>query len=272
VKRFSISPAEAVRSLRRNAGLILAMIWREIAGRYRDSYFGLVWVLVNPLLMLGAYTFVFSEVFQARWPGAGRSSAEFAVAVFAGMIIYSLFSECLGRAPALVLANANFVKKVVFPLEILPWVSVGVALFHLIASMVVWVVFFAVVHGEIRPTALYFPLVLLPLILGVAGLSWFLASLGVYVRDVGQAVNILTTIMLFLSPVFYPVELLPEQFRWLAYLNPLSYVIEQGRAVLMQGAPPDWSLFAIHLGLGGFVAWLGFAWFQRTRRGFADVI
>jgi lipopolysaccharide transport system permease protein len=272
MRRFPISPAAAWRSLRDNFGLIRTMATREIAGRYRESYAGVLWAVLTPLLMLGAYTFVFSVVFEVRWPGVGTSGKDFAIAVFAGMVVYTFFSECLNRAPGLVLANPNFVKKLVFPLEILPWVSIAVGLFHLAAGLAVWLIFFLVVQGSMHWTVVYFPLVLLPLVLGVAGLSWFLASMGVYLRDIGQAVGILTTVMLFLSPVFYPLSLLPEAYRALAYLNPLSFVIEQGRTVLMRGEAPDWLGLLAYCILGLLLSWLGFAWFQRTRRGFADVI
>ncbi len=272
MKRFSISPLEAARSAIENRGLILAMTQREVAGRYRGAFAGLFWVVVNPLLMLAAFTFVFGVVFQARWPGMAPDKTQFAVAVFAGMIIYNVFSECINRAPTMVLDHPNYVKKVLFPLEILPWVALGVALFHFAAGLLVWLAFNAWVNGVIHATALLLPVVMLPLLLCVLGLSWFLSSLGVYVRDIGQAVGIITTLMMFLSPIFFPVSMLPEGYRALAMINPLGFVIEQARQVLMYGRLPDWLGLAIYCTVGAALAWLGFAWFQRTRRGFADVL
>ncbi len=272
MRRFSVSPLDAVRSLVENRGLILAMAQREVAGRYRGAFAGLFWIVVNPLLMLAAFTFVFGVVFQARWPGMAPDKTQFAVAVFAGMIIYNVFAECVNRAPSMVLDHPNYVKKVIFPLEILPWVSLGVALFHFCAGLTVWLAFNAWVNGVIHVTALLLPVVLLPLLLGILGLCWFLASLGVYVRDIGQAVGIITTLMMFLSPIFFPASMLPSDYRLLAQINPLGFVIEQAREVLIHGRLPDWSGLALFGAVGAALAWLGFAWFQRTRRGFADVL
>lgn len=265
-----------------NAGWVLGSLWthraliaqmtrREVVGRYRGSVMGLLWTLLYPLLMLAVYTFVFSVVFQARW-GGSDSQTEFAAMVFAGMIVHGVFAEALNRAPQLVISNANFVKKVVFPLEILPWSSLGSALFHAAVSTAVLLAFRLLVEGNIPLTALLFPLVLMPLLLLTMGVSWFLASLAVYLRDVGQVTGVVTTILLFLSPVFYPVSALPEEFRGLFALNPLTPAITQARDTLLLGKVPDWTQWGVALAAGFAASWLGLAWFQRTRRGFADVL
>ena len=270
--QFPISPLEMFSSLLRNRALILASAEREILGRYRGSILGMLWSFFNPLLMLAVFTFVFSVVFKARWNVENDSKTEFALVLFAGLIIFNLFAECINRAPGLILANVNYVKKVVFPLEILPFVMLLTALFHGVISLVVWLVFYTIFFGMPHMTVFCLPLILLPFILFIMGLSWALASLGVFLRDVSQVIGIITTIMMFLSPIFYPASSLPEAYRHVLYMNPLTPVIEQTRAVMYWGQYPDFKLLAIYWGVTLIVAWLGFAWFQKTRKGFADVL
>ena len=253
-----------------------ALIWqltkREVVGRYRGSVVGLLWSLLYPLVMLGVYTFMFSVVFEARW-GAGFSSKfEFAILLFSGMIVHSLFAECLNRSPALIIHNVSYVKKVVFPLEILPCVSLGSALFHASVNIGVLLVFFALSHWFLNWTVVFLPLVLFPLVVVCLGLSWFLASLGVFFRDVGHATGVVSLILLFISPVFYPVSAVPERYRILMNLNPLTFIIEQARDVLVWGKLPDWGALVAYYVMSAMVAWLGFMWFQKTRKGFADVL
>ena len=256
----------------RHRELIGALVRREVVGRYQGSVFGLLWSFLNPVFMLLVYTFVFSVVFKARWTGGSESKTEFAMVLFTGLIVFNLFGECVGRAPGLILANTNYVKRVVFPLEILPWVSLGSALFHAAASLAVWLAFYLVFFGVPHPTVALLPLVLVPLLLITMGVSWFLASLGVYLRDVGQFVGMIITVLMFMSPIFYPVSALPEQFRPLLNLNPLTPAIEFAREVLVWGRMPDWLWFGAYTAVALLVAWLGFAWFQLTRRGMADVL
>lgn len=272
MQKFPISPLHLFSSLVSHRQLIWAMTRREVIGRYRGSVMGILWSFLNPVLMLAVYTFVFSVVFNARWGGGGESKTEFAVVLFAGMIVYSLFAECVNRAPALIFANVSYVKKVVFPLEILPWISLGSALFHTVISLGVWLAFYAMVNLSLHWTALLLPLVLFPLVMFTMGISWFLAALGVYLRDVAQTVGIVTTILMFLSPVFYPVASLPEEYRTLIYANPLTFIIEQARDVLVWGKLPDWPMLGLYTLVAVIVSWLGFVAFQKTRRGFADVL
>ncbi|GAA5180671.1 ABC transporter permease [Niveibacterium umoris] len=272
MQTFSASPVEMVLGLMRHRALIRTLIWREVMGRYRGSVFGLLWSFVHPVLMLGVYTFVFSVVFKARWTQATGSRAEFAMVLFAGLLVFNLFAECVNRAPGLILENANYVKRVVFPLEILPWVSVGVAVFHCLVGTLVWLVFHLALIGSPHPTLLLFPLALLPMILLTTGCALFLSALGVYLRDVGQFIGVLTTTLMFLSPIFYPVSALPQEFQPLFMLNPLTVSVEQLREVMYFGAVPDAARYLAHLGISCLVLAGGFAWFQRTRKGFADVL
>ncbi|MEO8732133.1 MAG: ABC transporter permease [Rhodoferax sp.] len=272
MQNFVATPREMVASLWRHRELIKASAKREVLGRYRGSSMGLLWSFFNPVFMLAVYTFVFSEVFKARWNTGSESKTEFALVLFAGLMVFNLFADCINRAPGLILSNVNYVKKVVFPLEILPVVALLSALFHSAISLGVWLLAYLVFFGLPHTTALYLPLIVLPFALFIMGLSWTLASLGVYLRDVSQFIGILTTVLMFLSPIFYPATALPESYRHLLYLNPLTPVIEQTRAVLYFGQTPDFAMIAIYWVATSAIAWLGFAWFQKTRKGFADVL
>jgi lipopolysaccharide transport system permease protein len=256
----------------RHRELLRALIEREVIGRYRGSIAGLLWSFLNPLLMLLVYTFVFSVVFKVRWGTDNDSNTQFALLVFTGMMVFNLFSECLTRAPGLILSHVNYVKKVVFPLDMLPCVMLGAVLFHTLVSFAVWLLFHLLAFGLPPPTALLFPLVLLPLVLFTLGLSWVLASLGVYLRDVSQVIGVLMSALLLMSAVFYPLSALPEAYRHWLYLNPLTLVIESSRDVLIWGVVPDLGLWLIELSVALGVAFLGWAWFEKTRPGFADVL
>lgn len=272
MRSFSASPLEMCVSPWRNRELISASAKREILGRYRGSFLGLLWSFFNPLFMLAVYTFVFSVVFQARWGGGSGSKTEFALVLFAGLLVFNLFAECINRAPGLILSNTNYVKKVVFPLEILPFVALLSALFHTLISLGVWLIAYTLFFGIPHLTVFYLPLVLLPFCLFLMGLSWALASLGVFLRDVSQFIGLLTTALMFLSPIFYPATALPEDYRRILYLNPLTTVVEQTRDVLFWGKTPDLFMLGIYCVVTLGIAWLGFAWFQKTRKGFADVL
>ncbi|SDZ78425.1 lipopolysaccharide transport system permease protein [Thiothrix caldifontis] len=253
--------------------LIKDMAKREVIGRYRGSVLGMAWSFFNPVFMLVVYTFVFGVVFKARWGvDSDNGQGSFAVILFAGMIVHGLFAECINRAPSLVLANVSYVKKVVFPLEILPWVSVIAALFHTTISIVVLLVAKLALMHSLSWSILLLPIIWLPFLVGIMGISWFLSSTGVYLRDVSQMTGLITTVLLFMSPVFYPLSALPEMYRPWLLLNPLTFIIEQTRQVLVWGNAPDWGGLAIYSVLAGLVGWLGFVWFQKTRKGFADVI
>jgi homopolymeric O-antigen transport system permease protein len=269
---FSISPREAVASFWRNRSLIKALVQREVVGRYRGSVLGILWSFFNPVVMLIIYTFVFSVVFKARWSGGSDSKTEFALVLFAGLIVFNLFAECFNRAPGLILSNVNYVKRVVFPLEILPWVALGSALFHALVSVGVWLIAYIILFGAPHITVLLLPLVLLQLLLFIMGLTWGLASLGVYLRDVSQFIGMVTTVLMFLSPIFYPITSLPEEYRHLLLFNPLTPAIEQARDVLFWGKVPDVTVLSVTLLGAALISWLGFAWFQKTRKGFADVL
>jgi len=273
MQNFKATPAEILASSWRNRSLIRAFVSRAILGRYRGSYLGILWSFVNPLIMLAVYTFVFSVVFKMRMGVDGdESRAQFAMVLFVGIIVHALFAEVIIAAPSLILNNVNYVKKVVFPLEILPLVSSGAALFHMLISASVLLVATLFINGFIPLTAILAPVVLVPFIVLLAGFSWLLASIGVYLRDANQVMGIVASVMLFLAPIFYPLSSVPEAYRPLIMLNPLTFIIEEARAVLIWGRMPDWSGLLVYSVIAGVVACLGFAWFQKTRKGFADVV
>jgi lipopolysaccharide transport system permease protein len=269
----STSPFGLLACVWRQRGLIAQMTRREVVGRYRGSIMGLAWSFLNPVFMLLVYTFVFSVVFQARWGvGEDETRAQFAVVLFVGMIAHGLFAEVLNRAPGLILANVNYVKKVVFPLEILPIIIMVAALFHSLISLLVLLAAFVILNGFLHWTAILTPVVLAPLAILTLGLAWMLASLGVFIRDIGHTISIITTAMLFLAPVFFPVTAVPEQLRPIIMANPLTFIIEQAREVLIWGRFPNWTGLGIYTMVAAAVAWVGYAWFQKTRKGFSDVL
>jgi lipopolysaccharide transport system permease protein len=263
-------------SLWRHRPLILQMVKREVIGRYRGSFLGLLWSFINPVLMLAIYTFVFSVVFKVRLDpqdsGIYDDKFAFALLLFAGLIIFNLFSECLSRAPGLILANVNYVKKIIFPLEILPWVTLGSALFHAGISFLVLLVFLVSIGYSIHWTILFLPIIVFPLLLLIMGLSWLLASIGVFVRDIGQFIGLVLTMLLFMSPIFYPASALPESVRDYLFLNPLTFIIEQTRGAILLGQFPDWAGLAFYCMIALLFAWAGLMWFNKTRKGFADVL
>jgi len=272
MQNFSASPREMVASFWRNRSLIYALSKREVLGRYRGSYFGILWSFINPLFMLTIYTFVFSVIFKARWNEQSDSKTEFALILFAGLIVFNLFSECITKAPTLILSNANYVKKVVFPLEILPWVTLYSALFHAAISLLVWLIAYMIFFELPQITIFYLPIVIIPLIFMIMGISWVLTALGVYLRDIGHIIGIFVSALMFLSPIFYRISSLPEEFRSVILLNPLTIPVEEVRNCLFWGAELNYTFLLAYLVTSLLICCFGFACFQKMRKGFADVI
>jgi lipopolysaccharide transport system permease protein len=273
VTHFGRTPLAAIRSVTHHRQVLFDLARRDAVGRYKGSFLGVVWSLLTPLVMLAVYTFVFGSIFRARWGAGGDTSqTQFAVVLFAGLIMFNIFAEATNRAPGLLLANQNFVKKVVFPLELLPCVNLLSALFHALISILVLLAFELIVTGSLPWTLALIPLVLLPLCMFTLGVTWFLSATGVYLRDIGQTIGILVTALMFLSPIFFPASSIPERWRSFASLNPLAFPIEESRAVLVFGHgidPISWTIYTV---CSIFIAWAGFAWFQTVRKGFADVL
>jgi lipopolysaccharide transport system permease protein len=253
--------------------LLWQLTRRDVEGRYRGSFAGLLWTFFNPLIMLALYTLVFGVITNgAKGDLSAAGVTKFAIELFAGLIVFNFFSECVNRAPFLVLSNANYVKKVVFPLETLSWTAVAAALFHACIGLLALSILYALVHLRLHWTLFFFPTVFVPVALLAAGFTFFLSALGVYVRDVSQAVAIFNMLIMFLSPIFYPITGVPRVLRPFFYLNPISFAVDQLRAVALRGELPYWSGPGLYTAVSVAVAWAGYWWFQKTRKGFADVI
>ncbi len=265
-------PQHIFTSFTSNACLILQLTRREIAVRYRGSVLGVSWSFVTPMLMLTIYTFVFSVVFQTRWASPLNNRFEFALVLFAGLIVFTLFSECISRAPTLMAENPSYIKRIVFPLEALAWVLVVTSLFNAMVSFGILFVAYVIIIGVPPLTVLWLPLVLTPLVLMTLGLIWFLSSTGLFIRDIRQSVAIVLPVLMFASPLFYPVAALPERARFLVQLNPLAVAMEQVRDVALFGTAPNIAVLCLSIVLSLAVAWGGVVWFRVTKRGFADVV
>jgi lipopolysaccharide transport system permease protein len=263
---------EPITSLTRHPYLVWQLTRQEILNRYRGSVLGVIWSFITPLLLLAVFTLVFSVIFQAKWNQAIDSKGEFAVVLFAGFLVFWLFADCTSRAPQLIVQNVNFVKKIVFPLEILPWTVMLSALFHTAISAVVLLVFRVILFGLPSPTVLLFPLVLLPFVLMTMGVSWFLASIAVFYRDTIHAVEVSLIVLMYSSPIIYPLSMVPDEFRRIVELNPLTLVVQQSRMTLLWDEIPNWLALGAYFVVSWAVAWLGFAWFQKTKKGFANVV
>ena len=274
-----MNPIALASQIWRHRDLVRQLTWREVTGRYRSSLLGFGWSFITPLVTLSAYTFVFGLVFHARWPqasanttAAGGGLGSFGLTLFAGLIAFTFFAECLTRAPGIITASPNYVKKVVFPLEVLPVSVVGSALFHAAISVIVLVIAHQVLQGVIDWTAVFLPIVFVPLVLLALGTTWFFASVGVFFRDAVHTVVLVSQVLMFMTPVFYPIDAVPSRLRWILEMNPLTPLVENARRVTVQGQPPDWPSLALSFVVGSLVAIVGYAWFVSTKRAFADVI
>ncbi len=256
--------------------LILQLMKREVLERYRGSSLGIMWSFAYPVFMLLVYLFVFGIVFKLKWgvaPGAGQENpVPFGIIMFSGLVLHAFLGECLVRSCALITNNQQYVKKVVFPLPILSVVSVGAALFHLLAGFFILLLFMLVFGVLPSWTILYTPIVLLPFIILMLGVSWLLSSLCVFIRDIAQIMGVLVTVLLFLAPIFYPLHLVPEAYRPWMYLNPLTIIIEQFRAVVLFAEQPDWLLLGGYYLVAICALVVGYSFFKRTKGAFADVV
>jgi lipopolysaccharide transport system permease protein len=272
ILNYLFSPNKIMQNWWMHRELIKEFSKREILIRYKGSALGLMWSFFNPLFMLSIYTFVFSEIFKARWNEISQTKTEFALLLFIGLLVFNLISECLIRAPTVITTNINYVKKVIFPLDILPITVMIAALFHGLISLFIWIIAYSIFIGVPQSTLIYLPLVITPYILFILGISWFLASLGVFLRDVSQFIGMMLNVLLFISPIFYPITAIPEKYRFIFQLNPLTLVIDQARLVMYWGSRPDFLSISLLFLFSIVIYYLGFVWFQNTRKGFSDVL
>lgn len=256
----------------RHRSLTWELTKRDVQGRYRGASFGLLWSVLSPFLMLLVYTVAFGSILKSRWPQQVDGGPDFTLILFVALIVHGLFAECLSRAPLLVLANSSYVKRVVFPLEVLPWPMLLSAFFHALMNVLVLLLLFSLRFGPPPWTVLLLPLVLAPLGLVGVGVGWLFASLGVYLRDISQITGVLSTAMLFLSSAMVPVETLSPGYQFVFRLNPLTFIIDEARKIALWGQLPDWQGLGLYT-LGALLfCYLSYAWFRATRSGFADVL
>lgn len=270
-----LSPILIIRSLYKNRELIWNLTKREVKSIYQSSFFGALWAVIVPLMMLLIYTFVFSVVFQVKWSTSGSQETprgEFALILFAGLTAFNFFSSVINKAPGLILAVPNYVKKVVFPLEILPVVAVGSAFITSLISVALILIGHVLLLRSFPTMILLLPLVYVPLVLFTLGFAWFLSSLGIFIRDIGQIIPVLVQILFFVSPVFYSLDRVPNSLRFLVSLNPLSFILDSFRRVLIWNEFLDWRNWLIVTLVSAFIAILGYAWFSATKRAFSDVM
>lgn len=245
---------------------------RDFSMRYKNGVLGITWAVLNPLMMLALYSFVFVFVFKMRWGAGPDTKGNFVILLFTGLVVHGFFAEFITRAPYLITGNTSYVKKVVFPLELLPLMPLLSALINFFVGMVLISLLLFYLQGSIPLTIVYLPFILIPFALLVLGLSYFLAATGVFVRDLTHVVGIIATVAMFASPVLFPIENVPEDFRIYLYANPLTVIVQQLRAVSVLGNSPDWSSLLLYTIAAIIVFGLGFFWFQATRKGFADVL
>lgn len=253
-----------------NRVLVARLVSRDIRSRFQGSMLGACWALAVPLISFAAYWFVLGVVLQVKW--GGRQDASFALMLFSGLVVYWFAADVLARAPSLILEHRGYIGKVVFPLATLPWVSVATAAFQLCANLLILLVAQWWIVGAVPPAWPLVLLVLLPLVPLLLGLSWLLAALGVYLRDLQQLIPLSLTLGMFLSPIFFSTATVPDAFRQAMFLNPLTLIIEQFRAVAIEGQMPDLRALSLHACIALFVMYAGHACHARLQRGFADAV
>lgn len=256
----------------KNKHLLYQLVRRNGTLRYKGSVLGLLWSFAQPLMMLAVYTFVFGIVFKARWGIEGGSNIPFPLIMFCGMAMFNIFAESINASTSVISSNPSYVKKVIFPLEILPIATV-------LTSLIFGFAWFALLIGgvilftqQVHWTLVFLPLTIVPLLFFSVGVSFFVSSLGVYLRDTQQLIGVATQILFFMTPIFYPITLVPERLRWILELNPLSPLVEETRKYVLFGHLPDWTVCGISLLVSFVVCQLGLAWFIKTKKGFADVL
>jgi lipopolysaccharide transport system permease protein len=254
--------------------LIKQLVMRDLVGKYKGSFFGFYWALVTPIIMLGVYTFVFSVIFGMRWgdDSIGEDRVLFSLLLFIGIIVLNFFCEILNKSPTLITLNINYVKKVIFPLHLMPLALLISSFLQSLISFFILIIALFVFDIPVGINILLFPIIFFPLVIFAFGISMILTSVGVFLRDISHTMNILSTVLIFLSPIFYPISAVPERFHIFILANPLTIIIEQLRQVIIFNNNPQWSLIIGYYVFSIIVAWFGLFWFQKTRKGFADVL
>lgn len=266
---MQLNPLSIFADIWRHRYLLGQLVKRDVLLRYRGAMFGVLWVFLSPLILLSIFAFVFGHIFQTRWPQQNEA-IPFWIVMYCGLIVFNMFAESVSRAPSAVRGYPSYVKKIIFPLEILPLVPLGSALIHgafnflILLAALAWI-------GKLHAEVLFFPLLLIPVLLLALGLSWFLAAWGVFIKDMNQIVPVFIQMLMFLSPVFYPVSAVPEFLRPVYLHNPLGAVIEASRSLIV-GDSVQWLPWGLSFLVGLTTSALGYAFFVHSRGEFADVL
>jgi lipopolysaccharide transport system permease protein len=253
--------------------LLLSLTGRDIQKKYKESILGALWGVIVPLILLAIYTVIFSAIFGSRWKGVEvHSKVDYAVLLFIGLIVYNFFAESLTRAPTAVLGNPNLVKKVVFPLEVLPGVVVLSSLYNAGIASIALLLFLLFSSFGMHWQLILLPVLMIPLIALTLGVTYLFASLGVFFRDIDQFAALLARVLQYLTPVLYPSIVFPDSIGFWMRLSPLAVYVEQIRSLIVLGQIPYWPAYLWACGWSAALLLLGYWWFQRTRRAFADVV
>ncbi|WP_436873650.1 ABC transporter permease [Kosakonia sacchari] len=257
---------------RNNIKLIIDLTKRDIISKYKGSLFGFFWSIITPLMLLLVYSFVFGTIFKSRWAGMDDSKANFAIVLFIGMLTYNIFSDSISRSPWLISGNANYVKKVIFPITILPIVNVLSAIYNFAMGFIAWLIIVLILGGTLHLTVILLPVAVMPVILMSLGGSWLFSALGVYFKDVGQFISVFVMILMFSCPIFYPITAVPEKYQFIFHLNPIAMTIEMVRDITIFGRIPSISTYANVFITSLLIASVGLLFFKKCRGGFSDVL
>lgn len=261
-----------LKTLYKNGYLLKQLVKKDIQQKYQGSVLGVLWSFIVPILMLVIYTFIFSEVFQAKWDIDTTDKYQFALVLFCGLSAFNLVGEVMNRSTVLIASNTNYVKKVIFPLEMFPVVITLSSLFTCVISFIILIVAKLVLYHNVSGTLYMAFLMFVPLIILSVGLSLFISAVSVYLKDVGNAISVIVTVLMYLSPVFFPLSAVPENFRGICEVNPMTYIIENFRNVVLYGNSINWRFYGISCVVALAVYWIGKIIFMRAKEGFADVL
>lgn len=261
-----------IKTIYNNNYLLRQLIKKDIEEKYKGSILGMLWSIIVPILMLCIYTFIFSEVFQAKWDIDTTNKYQFALVLFCGLSAFNLVSEVMNRSTTLIASNVNYVKKVIFPLELFPVVITFSALFNCVISYLILIVAIYILNGMISPTLFLIIPAFIPLIILTIGLGLFISALSVYLKDVSNAIAVIVTMLMYLSPVFFPLSSVPDDFRGMCEVNPMTYIIENFRNVVLYGEKLNLKFFVISSLFAVVIYAIGYLTFMRTKEGFADVL
>lgn len=263
---------DAASAFRRYSSLFLMMVKRDVAARYKGSWLGLFWSVINPLLLMIVYGFVFGVIFKARWPAQGDTEVSFIVLLFCGLIVHMMFADVLGRSASVIRDNANYVKKVVFPLTIFSGVVSVSGLFHFLVSFVVLVFVSSFMGGYLTWHVIFLPVLLLQYLLFCTGVAWLVSVLGVFFKDLTHIIGFISTVFLFTCPIFFPENYVPEKFQIVLAINPLTYYVEAVRGVVAFHSLPSLGGFLTSLMVALITFVVGLWFFRKTKGSFADVV